>query len=71
MLASDETDVISRIPAVHSLQSHPRRLEGVLAEVVRDVIAKAETADPTTAPFQSYVGSFQSFLDTSRDDTSP
>lgn len=66
MLASDETEVVPRLPALPALESLPRPTKGVLAEVIRDAIA--ETAD--TALFQNYVGSFQSFVGASRNDTS-
>jgi len=52
MLAYDDTDVISGLPRLEELsESLP---EGVLAEVVRELIDRDSIDEPQT-PFQNYV----------------
>jgi hypothetical protein len=52
MLAHNDADVISKIPRLDELsESLP---EGVLAEVIRELIDKDSTGEPQT-PFQNYV----------------
>jgi hypothetical protein len=52
MLARDDTDVISRLPRLEELSE--RLPEGVLAEIVEELINK-DSADQPQTPFQNYV----------------